>query len=77
MYGLRLPVSASRSNSAVPAAFGPNSWLYGSTWLTRAAGSTIRSTVSASRCQVTRSRPRSASPLSPASTSRRPAPNSR
>ena len=59
-----------RISSAVPTTLGPNSWLYGSTWLTRAAGSTIRSTVSASRCHVCGRGRDSASPLSPATTSR-------
>ncbi|SKU91628.1 Uncharacterised protein [Mycobacteroides abscessus subsp. abscessus] len=52
MYGLSFVVSANRMSSAVPTTLGPNSSLYGSTLLTSAAESTIRSTVSASLCQV-------------------------
>ena len=45
-------LSANRISSAVPTTFGPNNSLYGRTLLTNAAESMIRSTDSASRCQV-------------------------
>ena len=62
---------ASRMSSAVPTTLAPNSWLYGSTWLTCAAG--VHDQVDAVGEPVPgRHRPGrgSASPMSPASTSR-------
>ncbi|CPU63951.1 Uncharacterised protein [Mycobacteroides abscessus] len=59
MTGLSRSEIASLMISAVPATFGPNNWLYGSTWFTKAPECTIRSTSLASFCQTSWDRPRS------------------